>query len=246
MTKSGRLCPTATASFRTTEAHRAQRPGCSPSLPTEGRIFQHRSHLASYRGPCGFLCCSIGWQVLAADAGVHGNAHGQHAVGLHGEDAQKALISVPVDTRTWETISRSASSSASINFWFDGDGEGAAHGLAFGGGSGLGGVVRALDDGDAGLRGDMLVEYFAKNSPVEPTVDNNWKIVGIDLQLDNPERAEISVPLTMVTPVSGVQVTSKAPLVPAARAATSRRPAADSGRKQLPLLLHRVRDAGRR
>ncbi len=38
---------------------------------------------------------------------------------------------------------------------------------------------------------DMLVEYFAKNSPVEPTVDNNWKIVGIDLQLDNPERAEI-------------------------------------------------------
>ena len=37
----------------------------------------------------------------------------------------------------------------------------------------------------------MLVEYFSKNSPVEPTVDNNWKIVGIDLQLDNPERAEI-------------------------------------------------------
>ena len=32
-------------------------------------------------------------------------------------------------------------------------GEGAAHGLAFGGGSGLGGVVRALDDGDASLRG---------------------------------------------------------------------------------------------
>ncbi|MBD5155062.1 MAG: bifunctional metallophosphatase/5'-nucleotidase [Oscillibacter sp.] len=38
---------------------------------------------------------------------------------------------------------------------------------------------------------DMLVEYFANNSPVEPKVDNNWKIVGIDLQLDNPERAEI-------------------------------------------------------
>lgn len=37
----------------------------------------------------------------------------------------------------------------------------------------------------------MLVEYFANNSPVEPKVDNNWKIVGIDLQLDNPERAEI-------------------------------------------------------
>ncbi len=38
---------------------------------------------------------------------------------------------------------------------------------------------------------DMLVEYFAENSPVEPKVDNNWKIVGIDLQKDNPERAEI-------------------------------------------------------
>ena len=38
---------------------------------------------------------------------------------------------------------------------------------------------------------DMIVNYFAEHSPVEPTVNNNWKIVGVDLQLDNPERAEI-------------------------------------------------------
>jgi len=37
----------------------------------------------------------------------------------------------------------------------------------------------------------MLVEYFAENSPVAPEVDNNWKIVGVDLQLDNPLRQEI-------------------------------------------------------
>ena len=38
---------------------------------------------------------------------------------------------------------------------------------------------------------DMIVAYFAEHSPVAPEVDNNWKIVGIDLQLDNPERAAI-------------------------------------------------------
>ncbi|BDF69373.1 hypothetical protein CE91St41_03540 [Oscillospiraceae bacterium] len=38
---------------------------------------------------------------------------------------------------------------------------------------------------------DMLVEYFAKNSPVAPEVDHNWKIVGVDLQLDSPERATL-------------------------------------------------------
>lgn len=38
---------------------------------------------------------------------------------------------------------------------------------------------------------DMIVNYFAEHSPVEPTVSNNWKIVGVDLQLDNPQRAEI-------------------------------------------------------
>ena len=35
---------------------------------------------------------------------------------------------------------------------------------------------------------DMIVAYLAEHSPVSPEVDNNWKIVGVDLQLDNPER----------------------------------------------------------
>ena len=35
---------------------------------------------------------------------------------------------------------------------------------------------------------DMIVAYLAENSPVSPEVDNNWKIVGVDLQLTNPER----------------------------------------------------------
>lgn len=35
----------------------------------------------------------------------------------------------------------------------------------------------------------MLVNYLAEHDPLEPTVDNNWKITGVDLQLDNPERA---------------------------------------------------------
>ena len=35
---------------------------------------------------------------------------------------------------------------------------------------------------------DMIVAYLAENSPVSPEVDNNWKIVGVDLQLNNPER----------------------------------------------------------
>ena len=38
---------------------------------------------------------------------------------------------------------------------------------------------------------DMIVAYFAEHSPVEPTVDNNWKIVGVDLSEDNPRRAEL-------------------------------------------------------
>ena len=37
---------------------------------------------------------------------------------------------------------------------------------------------------------DMIVAYFAEHSPVAPTVDNNWKITGVDLELDNPQRAE--------------------------------------------------------
>lgn len=38
---------------------------------------------------------------------------------------------------------------------------------------------------------DMIVEYFAKHSPVAPEVDNNWKIVGVDLQERNPDRATL-------------------------------------------------------
>lgn len=37
----------------------------------------------------------------------------------------------------------------------------------------------------------MIVTYFAENSPVAPTVDNNWKITGVDLSWDDPRRAEI-------------------------------------------------------
>ena len=38
---------------------------------------------------------------------------------------------------------------------------------------------------------DMIVEYFDKNSPVAPTVDDNWRITGVDLSKDDPRRAEI-------------------------------------------------------
>lgn len=38
---------------------------------------------------------------------------------------------------------------------------------------------------------DMIVAYFAEHSPVEPKVDNNWRITGVDLQLDNPDRAAL-------------------------------------------------------
>ncbi|MDO5703183.1 MAG: 5'-nucleotidase C-terminal domain-containing protein, partial [Lachnospiraceae bacterium] len=38
---------------------------------------------------------------------------------------------------------------------------------------------------------DMLVDYFRKNSPVGPVVDNNWRITGADLSKDDPRRAEI-------------------------------------------------------
>lgn len=38
---------------------------------------------------------------------------------------------------------------------------------------------------------DMIVAYFGENSPVEPKVDNNWKITGVDLSKDDPRRAEI-------------------------------------------------------
>ena len=38
---------------------------------------------------------------------------------------------------------------------------------------------------------DMIVDYFSKNSPVTPEVDNNWKITGVDLNKDDERRAEI-------------------------------------------------------
>ena len=38
---------------------------------------------------------------------------------------------------------------------------------------------------------DMIVAYFAEHSPVAPAVDNNWKIVGVDLNEDDPRRAEL-------------------------------------------------------
>ena len=38
---------------------------------------------------------------------------------------------------------------------------------------------------------DMLVAYLAEHDPLEPAVDNNWKITGVDLQLDNPDRAAL-------------------------------------------------------
>lgn len=38
---------------------------------------------------------------------------------------------------------------------------------------------------------DMIVNYFRDHSPVEPTVDNNWRITGVDLSKDDPRRSEI-------------------------------------------------------
>ncbi len=38
---------------------------------------------------------------------------------------------------------------------------------------------------------DMIVAYFAEHSPVEPKVDGNWKITGVDLKLDDLQRAEL-------------------------------------------------------
>ena len=38
---------------------------------------------------------------------------------------------------------------------------------------------------------DMIVAYFAEHSPVEPAVDNNWAITGVDLSLSDPRRQEI-------------------------------------------------------
>jgi 5''-nucleotidase/2'',3''-cyclic phosphodiesterase and related esterases len=38
---------------------------------------------------------------------------------------------------------------------------------------------------------DMLVAYLKKNSPIQPSVDNNWKITGVDLQTSSADRAKL-------------------------------------------------------
>lgn len=38
---------------------------------------------------------------------------------------------------------------------------------------------------------DMIVAYFGQHSPVAPETDNNWRITGVDLSLDDPRRAEL-------------------------------------------------------
>ncbi len=38
---------------------------------------------------------------------------------------------------------------------------------------------------------DMIADYISDNSPVTPTVDNNWRITGVDLSEDDPRRAKI-------------------------------------------------------
>ena len=38
---------------------------------------------------------------------------------------------------------------------------------------------------------DLVITYLKQHSPLEPEVINNWKITGVDLQKENPKRAEI-------------------------------------------------------
>lgn len=54
-----------------------------------------------------------------------------------------------------------------------------------------GGLVEGKKEWESsGSIRDMIVAYFADHSPAKPTVDNNWEITGVDLELDNPLRAE--------------------------------------------------------
>ena len=55
-----------------------------------------------------------------------------------------------------------------------------------------GGLVEAKKEWESpnSIR-DMLVAYFAEHSPVAPAVDNNWKIVGVDLSLESADRATL-------------------------------------------------------
>lgn len=38
---------------------------------------------------------------------------------------------------------------------------------------------------------DMIIDYFQKHSPVEPTLNHNWRTTGVDLCKDDPRREEI-------------------------------------------------------
>lgn len=64
---------------------------------------------------------------------------------------------------------------------------------------------------------DMLVAYLAEHDPLEPVVDNNWKITGVDLQLDRPERAELIAKVNsgeLETPYNESLKLSEAPAEP--------------------------------
>ncbi len=37
----------------------------------------------------------------------------------------------------------------------------------------------------------FLVEYVQENTPIEPVVNNNWRITGVDLSVEDPRRSEI-------------------------------------------------------
>lgn len=50
---------------------------------------------------------------------------------------------------------------------------------------------------------DMLLAYLGKHDPLTPKVDNNWKITGVDLQKNDPRRAEYIAKIndgTLATP----------------------------------------------
>ena len=53
---------------------------------------------------------------------------------------------------------------------------------------------------------DIIVAYFAEHSPVEPTVDHNWHITGVDLSEDDPTAsgaASARAHVRSICPLSG-------------------------------------------
>ena len=61
---------------------------------------------------------------------------------------------------------------------------------------------------------DMLVAYLAEHDPLEPAVDHNWKITGVDLQKDNPDRAtliELVIPAAWSPPITRVSTWTPTP-----------------------------------